>query len=151
MKVLLSFVLLAALFTITCCKDKSTAQPDDVHLGLDSANVVLDTLYSGLSAPWGIEFIGQNILITEKSGDLVLWNGNTATTISGVPSFRRVGQGGLLDVCKHPDFNNNNIIYLCGSNGSSDAMVSTTLYRGVLNGNALSNVELKAVAQEVGF
>ncbi|NNJ54835.1 MAG: PQQ-dependent sugar dehydrogenase [Bacteroidia bacterium] len=142
MKTLLSSLLLAAIFTIVSCKDKSNAQPEEINLGLDSADVALDTLYDGLSAPWGIEFVGENILITEKSGELLLWNGTTATTISGLPLFRRVGQGGLLDACKHPDYENNSIIYLCGSAGSSNTLVSTALYRGVLNGNALTNVEL---------
>ena len=141
MKVVLA-IFLTSLIAISSCKEKSTAKPDEITLGLDSVNVVLDTLYSGLSAPWGIEFIGKNILITDKSGDLLLWDGNSTTIITGVPSFRRIGQGGLLDVVKHPDFENNNFIYLCGSNGTSNASVSTTLYRGVLNGNNLSNVEL---------
>jgi len=141
MKVVTS-IFIIVLFSILSCKDKPDTQPDEVILGLDSADVVLDTLYDGLIAPWGIEFVGQNILITEKSGELLLWDGTKTTAISGVPAFRKVGQGGLLDVRKHPNFEANNFIYLCGSNGSSNAEVSTMLYRGVLDGTTLSNVEL---------
>lgn len=142
MKVLLSYVLLVGIFCMYSCKDKTDAEPAPVILGLDSVDVVLDTLHEGLSAPWGIEFVDDNILITEKSGELLLWNGTTATPITGVPAFRRIGQGGLLDVRAHPDFATNNYIYLCGSGGNSNNAVSTMLYRGELNETALSNVEL---------
>lgn len=135
-------VLFILSLTFVACDDENSTTPDvDIVQQLDSVDVVLDTLSSALSTPWGMEFVNDGILITDKSGDLLFWDGQQITTISGTPAFRRVGQGGLLDVCKHPDFESNKLIYLCGSAGSNNSNLSTTLYRGELNGTTLSNVE----------
>jgi glucose/arabinose dehydrogenase len=139
--ILFAFLLIAFLSIMSCGDKQETEAPVDIAKDLDPVDVVLDTLTSALSAPWGIEFVEDGILITDKSGDLLLWNDSSITTVSGTPTFRRVGQGGLLDVCKHPNFANNKVIYLCGSAGPSDNQVSTTLFSGVLNGSTLTNVE----------
>ena len=149
MKQILSLSLLLIILVGTSCKDKTSSTPNDILRGLDSVNVSLDTLSTDLAAPWGIEFVDGNILITEKSGILLSWDGTSLTAVSGVPTFRQVGQGGLLDVRKHPNFDNNRWIYLCGSNGTSNSLVSTTLYRGELNGTVLSNVQLLFTATPI--
>ena len=65
--------------------------------------------------PWAMAFIpgtGQ-ALVTEKKGRLKLWNaGGAVIDVAGVPAVDYGGQGGLGDVILHPDFANNNFIYL---------------------------------------
>ena len=62
---------------------------------------------------WSIAFLpDESILITQRSG--ILWhvvNGNK-TEITGTPKVRAVGQGGLLEVAPHPDYEKNGWIYL---------------------------------------
>lgn len=139
---ILSLFALSAFSFSSCSDNPEVREPVDIAKDLDPVEVVLDTLTTSLSAPWGLEFIGNDVLITDKSGDLLLWNGNNLITVTGTPTFRRVGQGGLLDVRKHPDFDNNKLIYLCGSAGPSSTEVSTTLFRAQLNGSSLSNFQL---------
>jgi glucose/arabinose dehydrogenase len=56
---------------------------------------------------------GRQALITEKAGRLKLWTvDGEAIDVAGVPSVDYGGQGGLGDVIVHPDFANNNIVYL---------------------------------------
>lgn len=65
--------------------------------------------------PWAMTFMPDgDILITEKSGNLYIYNKETQTKqiVSGVPAVAYGGQGGLGDIILHPDFVKNNIIYL---------------------------------------
>jgi glucose/arabinose dehydrogenase len=118
----------------------SDEKDENLLVDLPPVGIKLDTLITGLNQPWGIELVDDKILITEKSGILYSWDGKELTRVNGLPQFVSLGQGGLLDVCKHPLFETNRLIYFCGSTGSLSA-ASTTLYRGKLNENELTEVE----------
>ena len=144
MKRLKNCVIVAGicLFTFSCQEDvPPTPDKQNLH-AFDSIDVQLDTLITGLNRPWGIEFIEDHqMLITERTGTLFLWDGNNLQAVTGLPNeIKAAGQGGLLDVRKHPQYETNKLIYFCGSAGTSSA-ISTTLYRGELNNGALTNVE----------
>src|SRR6056300_130443 len=138
--------LAVGLLFLPACKDDTTDNPNNNTgnnpVNLDPVEIQLDTLLTGLTRPWGIEFIEDGkILITERSGDLLVWDGTNTQLVTGLPGeIYPQGQGGLLDVRKHPNYESNKLIYFCGSAGQGTS-VSTTLYRGVLNGRDLSNVE----------
>lgn len=107
---------------------------------LDVDEIVLN----GLNNPWSIDFLSNNELIfTEHDGRLFRYNMATDTReqISGLPSnLAQFGQGGLLDVTLHPDYDNNNIIYLVYSINEG-GQSATTVGRGELSGNQLLNFE----------
>ncbi len=98
-------------------------------------------LINNLAAPWGFTFINNNeVLFTEKRGKLYRYTISTATLneISGLPAIAQNGQGGLLDVALHPNFSNNNFVYLTYAvNGTGGQ--TTALGRGNLVGNQLQN------------
>ncbi|MGB0894837.1 MAG: PQQ-dependent sugar dehydrogenase [Parashewanella sp.] len=94
------------------------------------------TITNEVNVPWGmVQLPNQDILITERSGKLKLLKKGTNKTIeiSGLPTISARGQGGLLDVALHPDFKNNQLIYLTFSspegkeNGSNTALVQAKL------------------------
>jgi glucose/arabinose dehydrogenase len=65
--------------------------------------------------PWAFAFMPDGrMLVTEKRGKLyiVTQDGIKSRAIEDVPDVAYRGQGGLGDVILHPDFANNNIIYL---------------------------------------
>jgi len=98
----------------------------------------------GLSHPWTIAFLpNDDILITERDGRLrVVRNGVLAPqAISGVPEVRTVGNGGLMDVALHPQFEENGLIYLTYTKPVGDGMGAPALARGRLEGHSLVNVE----------
>jgi glucose/arabinose dehydrogenase len=79
------------------------------------ANLRLVTLSHGLVQPWGMAFLPDGrMLITERPGRLrVFANGKLdPRPLAGVPKVAETGQGGLLDVCLHPDFGRNRVLYL---------------------------------------
>ena len=73
------------------------------------------TVADGLVHPWSIAFLPDgDILITERPGRLrVVRNGTLLPDpVSGVPEVLAEGQGGLLDVVPHPDFESNRLLYI---------------------------------------
>lgn len=75
----------------------------------------VETFIDGFDIPWGMVFLpNQNLIVSDRNGSLWLvdYKEKSKTKISGVPNVRYKGQGGLLDVEIHPDFINNNYIYI---------------------------------------
>ncbi|MBT8131459.1 MAG: PQQ-dependent sugar dehydrogenase [Gammaproteobacteria bacterium] len=65
--------------------------------------------------PWAMTFLPDGrMLVTEKRGRLFVVNqdGEKSRPVEDVPNVDYRGQGGLGDVIIHPDFANNNLIYL---------------------------------------
>jgi glucose/arabinose dehydrogenase len=65
--------------------------------------------------PWAMTFLPDGrLLVTEKRGRLyvVTQDGGKSRPVEDVPNVDYRGQGGLGDVILHPDFENNNLIYL---------------------------------------
>jgi glucose/arabinose dehydrogenase len=95
-------------------------------------------LAEGLENPWGMAFLpGGQILVTEKDGRLLLWNNGDLADVSGLPEVSTDGQGGLLDVAVHPDYDNTGWIYLTYSQPDGQGQTATALARARLEGNTL--------------
>ena len=105
---------------------------------------VLDTVASGFNVPWSMEFLPDgDLLVTERGGTFYRVNQRgEKRIIKGAPTVRARGQGGLLDVLLHPDFSQNQQLYLSYSalkvvNG--DSLTTTKVSRYNFNGDRLSN------------
>jgi aldose sugar dehydrogenase len=142
-----AFIAAALVAASGCAGDAQTAAPDgdlpvfrSVHYDYQLVPVV-----EGLEAPWGIAFLpGGDLLVTERMGRLRLVRGGELVTepISGLPTVRQRGQGGLLDVVLHPDFASNQLVYLSYAKPNEDDSQGTTaVIRGRFTGEALEDVE----------
>ncbi|WP_185268710.1 PQQ-dependent sugar dehydrogenase [Halopseudomonas xiamenensis] len=85
-------------------------------------------------APWAMTFLPDGrLLVTEMAGTLRLHDlaSDNTGTISGVPEVAHAGQGGLGDVLLHPQFENNQQIYIsyaeAGDGGSGAAVARARL------------------------
>lgn len=99
---------------------------------------------TGLDHPWAIAFVSENDwLVTERSGQLrrIVDGTLLEEPIAGLPSIKQNGQGGLLDVALHPDFETNQLVYLSYS-GADGSKSNTEVLRGKLTGNKLESVEV---------
>jgi aldose sugar dehydrogenase len=116
-----------------------------VNLQTNEITLKVDTLASGLDSPWGLEFLPDGrILIVEKPGRLRVWNeGNLLQEpVSGLPQIWAHGQGGLLDVKMHPQYEQNGWLYFAYSaTGEEGGGGSTAIGRGKLQGNQLVEFE----------
>jgi glucose/arabinose dehydrogenase len=105
----------------------------------------------GLVNPWSIAFLpGGDILITERAGQLrIVRDGRLLETpVTGVPEVRARGQGGLLDVVPHPQFETNRLLYLSYSKPNADGSEATTaVARGRFENDRLADVEEIFVAE----
>ena len=92
--------------------------------------------------PWGMAFLPDgSMLVTDREGGMNrIIDGNAPVTISGVPAVLSKGQGGLLDIELHPNFSENQWLYLSYSKYKRKVLkiVSTTaVSRYRLKGNTL--------------
>ena len=76
------------------------------------------------------------MLVTEKAGRLRLIREGQLlpTPIAGLPEVMSLGQGGLMDVSLHPQFTQNQLIYLTYAHEQKNAN-RTRLVRAKLNGD----------------
>jgi glucose/arabinose dehydrogenase len=108
------------------------------------ASYRLFTLATGLEQPWSVAFLPDGrLLITERPGRLRLFaNGRLEpNALAGVPAVYASGQGGLLDVCLHPGFAQNRLLYLSYS-GAGTGGAATAVVRAELADGSLRNVHL---------
>jgi glucose/arabinose dehydrogenase len=131
-------------------KTKAMLEEDNPDLsGLissDDLNFRLETITDEIPGiPWGIEQLPNGeILVTERSGRLFLvGTDKQLTEITGVPDVVSEGQGGLLDVLIHPDFENNAFVYLSYSlaNPNNASEQTTAVARARLEGTSLVEVQ----------
>lgn len=109
-----------------------------------------EVLTDQLEQPWGMAMLpDERILITEKPGRLRLLDlkaGRLSEPLSGLPAVAHLGQGGLLDVALHPNFAENQLVYLSYSAGS-DGQYGTEVGRGRFTETGLEGFETLFVAQ----
>lgn len=74
----------------------------------------LESVFTGTGILWGIDFLpDQSMLVTQRDG--VLWHvtpQGKATEIRDVPAVWQHGQGGLMEVGLHPNYEDNGWVYL---------------------------------------
>ena len=123
------------------------------HVALGAGPFVIDTAEQhkirvvvaarGLPHPWSVAFLpGGDMLITERGGNLrVLHNGVLdPKPLGGVPKVNAVRNAGLFDLALHPKFAENKLVYFRYSKPGPDNNSATTLARGRLDGNSLTDV-----------
>ncbi|MEG3755262.1 PQQ-dependent sugar dehydrogenase [Psychromonas arctica] len=79
----------------------------------DNTAYQTEVVWPDIVIPWGmVQLPDGQVLATERSGTLWLLSENKPSKeITGLPSIDSNGQGGLLDIALHPDFEENQLIY----------------------------------------
>lgn len=83
-----------------------------------SREIVLDrnrveVVAENLSIPWDIAFLPEGgMLVTERPGNLLLIKENGERQNIDIPRVLHRGEGGLLGLVLHPDFEENRMLYL---------------------------------------
>ena len=123
--------------------EEQTEVPDPIEAE-SSDKYSYEMVVEGLDIPWGFTFLpDQSILITEKSGEIIHFKDGQKTQIQGAPQVYDRGQGGLLDVVLHPDYENNGWIYFSYSSTEGEGNGgNTAIMRAKLEGNQLTSKEV---------
>ena len=130
-------------------KAKSLEQQVAAKLGDDGGvftaagqSFTLKTLGAGEGLLWSIDFIPDgSMLVTQRDGVLWRFQDGERTRIKGTPEVWQHGQGGLLEVALHPDYEKNGWIYLSysehtGAQEKDKDAGMTTVVRGRIEDNA---------------
>lgn len=107
-------------------------------------NFSTELIVGDIQNPWGMVFLPDGgILISEKSGKLLLHRSGKTQEISGVPEVYNRGQGGLMDLELHPKYKENGWIYISYAAGDGeDKGGNTAIMRAKLSNNALVQKEV---------
>lgn len=128
---------------IVVCLVSLQACADPASVGMNDGFRV-EVVTDGLEHPWGMTFLPDgSILVTERPGQLrVIENGRLLSgPVEGLPDVRQRGQGGLMDVALHPDFEGNRLVYLSYT-AEGESGYGTEVVRGRLNNGALEDTEI---------
>ena len=131
-KILLLMLSLMSVFTHHALAESKTI-----------GNYQIEEHVSGLNYPWAIAFISSNhYLVTEKTGSLRQVVGQVVSApVTGLPQDLYVkGQGGLLDVILHPEYQTNKWLYLSYSSGNDDSNTLKVI-RARLKDNSLVDLQ----------
>ncbi|NJB72247.1 glucose/arabinose dehydrogenase [Saonia flava] len=131
--------LFVVMTSLSCAQQQKNKAKTPENIDFE-AEIVIENL----SVPWGMAFLPDgSILVAEQSGELISFKDGKKTSISGVPEVYFRGQGGLLDLELHPEYENNGWIYISYSSPEGEEKGgNTAIMRAKLEGNTLVNKEL---------
>jgi len=135
-------LLIITLITFSAC-----AQQTDSKIKAEDPtkiNYTTEVVVPNLNIPWGMAFLPDgSMLITEKTGELIHFKNGEKTSIDGLPEVYVRGQGGLMDIELHPDYENTGWIYLTYNSPEGEGEGgNTALMRAKINNNSLIEKEL---------
>jgi glucose/arabinose dehydrogenase len=110
-----------------------------------------EVVIDGLVHPWSICWLPDgSALITERPGRLrMVQEGRLLPDpIPGLPKILAHGQGGLMDVAIHPDFETNRLVYLSAALGRPGANRTVVLRGRLAEGRLADAVVLFEVADD---
>ncbi len=102
------------------------------------------TVAGGFEVPWAMAFLPNgDMLVTERPGRLRIVRGGELLPdpVPGVPEVVARGQGGLLDVVLHPDFERNRHVYLSFSKPLPQGGATTSVIRGTFENDRFTMVD----------
>lgn len=143
---LLSFAL---LLCISCSERENPAEPyTGKTFESETHTYGIDTIAVDLKNPWAIEFLPDGrILVTERAGEVLIFeNEKLLPERITIPDVYVQGQGGLLDIALHPDYNDNGWIYLSYAK-KGEGGGGTVIARTKLEGNKFTELEQLFAAQ----
>lgn len=134
---------ISILFIITAgCKMPENPVPLSADVP-DADGWEMETVVSGLEHPWSVVWTSDNeMLVSERGGQIKIIREGVIQPepVDGLPDIYAEGQGGLLDLSLHPDFENNRLLYFSYSAGDKNSN-RTTVSRGIFDGLSLTNIE----------
>ena len=142
--------VLALLPSACAAGERGYAVRDEVRvLDTEAHRVAVTVIVDDLKHAWSVaELPDGSLLITEKEGRLhhVDPARGTRRLVEGLPESVKRGQGGLMDVRPHPDFESNRWLYLSYSIALGDAY-ATRAARAQLENGRLENLQVLFTAE----
>ena len=94
----------------------SQQEPQGVDRGVDIDEIIndeIEVVLENLDIPWEIVFLSdEEFLITQRPGTLLYVENNEIKNEIDIERVKHIGEGGLMGMTLHPQFEENNYIYL---------------------------------------
>ena len=141
-KIIIASATLLSFLACNSSKDEITHTAQNPTPITENITLTQETVFTDRGIIWGFEFLPNNdIIFSEKSGKVCIFSKGKLTELSGLPTdINTDSQGGLLDICLHPDYATNGWIYA----SYSSAVVGKgllNLIRFKVEGNSIKNTE----------
>ena len=152
---MLRYIFKQAIVAVTALSAVSAFAQDTFQSAHHDYKVV--PVAEDLVQPWSMAWLPNgDMLITEKPGRLrLVRNGQLLPeAIPGTPEVLYKGQGGLFEVVPHPNFSDNQWVYLTFAKPNANEIddgSTTAIVRGRLEDDRLTNVVELFAAQASGF
>lgn len=130
--VLLIFTALGFAFSCSGGAPTGAANSDETLLQTRDPRFRVETVASGLEVPWAFAFLPNgSILFTERPGRVrIIENGKLGPDpVYVVPDVEPSSESGLMDLSLHPNFSNNNFVYMAYAYNSGGQKVKVVRYR----------------------
>ena len=140
-----AILLICIHFTLICCKEKVTEKIAINTIENQQQKFKVETVVPDLEIPWGMVFLPDGaMLVTERKGELIHFKDGIKTLVKNVPEVYFEGQGGLLDITLHPNYEVNGWIYFSFSSNIENVGKggNTTIMRAKLNNFELTDKEI---------
>ncbi|NJK89207.1 MAG: PQQ-dependent sugar dehydrogenase [Myxococcales bacterium] len=109
----------------------------------EGVEVRVDDVVGGLSHPWGMDFLPDGrLLVTERNAGtlrILKPDGTLSAPLKNLPAVHARGQGGMMDVAVHPEFEENRLVYVSFAKPSGEGRATTALGRGRLEEDGLED------------
>ncbi|MBV9241995.1 MAG: PQQ-dependent sugar dehydrogenase [Acidobacteria bacterium] len=127
------FITLLALFAFANagCGQQNSAQGNQTYATKDGVKFRIETVANGLEVPWGFAWLPSgDMLFTERKGRVrIIEKGKLRPDpVFTVPDVEPTGESGLMDITLHPNFAQNNYIYLAYSYNKDGKQVKVVRY-----------------------
>lgn len=139
-----AYVLRERISTIIFRPKTSTALPgvkkQEAASPLNETQEPIQVVAENLTIPWEIAFLpDQSLLVTERPGTLIRIHPDSRQTIP-ISGVEHIGEGGLLGLALHPQFDQNNLLYVYLTTKEGNALSNRVeMYQFDANSNTLSN------------
>ncbi|MDZ7716357.1 MAG: PQQ-dependent sugar dehydrogenase [Balneolaceae bacterium] len=124
----------------------SCAGSPDIDVEDTSQSYEIETVVEGVAVPWGMVWLPNgDMLITNRNGELHVFSDGELVEepVQGLPEINAFGQGGLMDLELHPNYEQNGWIYISYSSpDGSGSGANTAIMRARLENNALVDKEV---------
>lgn len=107
-KSIISLYLFVVMLNLSCAQDV-----ENKVITIENPPFTAELFVDQLQIPWGFTFLPDNsLLITEKEGKIIRFLNGNKSIIGNVPEVYQRGQGGLLDIALHPNYEKNGWLYI---------------------------------------
>jgi glucose/arabinose dehydrogenase len=146
-KILLLALVYPGLICLFSCTPSSGNKKPPVILESKETAFILDTLTTECVVPWGIDFLPDGrMLFTDRkvvseSIRIYDFSDQSVSSICNVPQVYSKGDGGMLDILVHPDYENKPYIYFAYARLLEDSSSTLRVDRAKLDDNCLKDLE----------